>query len=78
MAGGACGIPLALTQVLLLTVVTLETSQVYYHTVREDFTRNRLHAGISMRFETCEVRVRLFKCVSPIIDTKAAPEFTTA
>ncbi|GEM_PF-6497190 len=46
----------------------VETSQVYYRTMQEDFTQNRLHPGISMRFETCEVRVRLFKCLSPIND----------
>ena len=34
--------------------------------MQEDFTQNRLHTGISMRFETCEVWVRLFKCVSPM------------
>jgi len=33
--------------------------------MQEDFTQNGLYPGISMRFETCEVRVRLFKCVSP-------------
>ncbi len=33
--------------------------------MQEDFTQNGLHPGISMCFETCEVRVRLFKCVSP-------------
>ena len=44
----------------------VETSQVYYHTMQEDFTQNRLHPGISMRFETCEVWARLFKCVSPL------------
>ncbi len=43
----------------------VETSQVYYHTMQEIFTQNGLHPGISMRFETCEVWVRLFKCVSP-------------
>ncbi len=42
----------------------VETSQVYYHTMQEDFTHNRLHPGIFMRFETCEVWVRLFKCVT--------------
>ncbi|GEM_PF-4459978 len=31
--------------------------------MQEDFTQNRLHPGIS-RFETCEVWVRLFNCVS--------------
>ena len=35
--------------------VRVETSQVYYHMMQEDFTQNRLHPGISMRFETCEV-----------------------
>ncbi len=44
----------------------VETSQVYYHTMQEDFTQNSLHPGISMRCETCEVWVRLFKCVSPL------------
>ncbi|GEM_PF-3675005 len=50
----------------LYSTYAVETSQVYYHTMQEDFTQNRLHPGVSMRFETCEVWVRLFKCVSPI------------
>ncbi|GEM_PF-6659499 len=33
--------------------------------MQEDFIQNRLHPGISMHFEACGVRVRLFKCVSP-------------
>ncbi len=42
--------------------------------MQEDFTQNRLHPGISMRFETCEVWVQLFKCVSPIL-SKTMPRF---
>ena len=49
-------------------IPTIETSQVYYHTMQEDFTQNRLHPGISLRFKTCEVWVRLFQCVSPIFN----------
>ena len=40
--------------------------------MQEIFTQNRLHPGISMRFETCEVRVRLFKCVTPVSDRSYA------
>ncbi len=50
-------------------MLSAETSQVCYHTMQEDFTQNRLHPDISMRFETCEVWVRLFKCVSPIYNS---------
>ena len=38
--------------------------------MQEDLTQNRSHPGISMRFETCEVWVRLFKCVSPLFDVQ--------
>ncbi len=41
----------------------VETSQVYSHTMQEDFAQNRLHPGISMRFETCEVQVLFMKDV---------------
>gem|GEM_PF-4683052 len=51
-----------------IAVRIAETSQVCYHTMQEDLTQNRLHPGISMRFETCEVWVRLFKSVSPMIN----------
>ncbi|GEM_PF-455768 len=36
--------------------------------MQEDFTQNRLHPGISMRFETCEVweRVQLYSQYTPL------------